>query len=257
MRTTNSLLPPAGLSIFRKHSPTRFCFALLAWALLANPARAEVVYWADWINGDVGRANVDGTAIQTIAVATNFAAGVMIDESTQKVYWAENGRLVGSIQRSNLDGSNRETFLGGLENPAAVAIEPSSGRVYWASGPQVDKVQIYSAALDGSDVKLLASNLGGISGFAFDSANGKLYWADQARRTIVVANLDGTSPTTILDNLDSPIGLGLDAFGRMYWVSYTNWTVLRANVDGSNLETIVSAQPYPAGVMVDSLNSFV
>ena len=76
---------------------------------------------------------------------------------------------------------------------------------------------------------------------AVDGAGGKVYWAQTFGDRILRANLDGTSPETLLEwpELDDPVSIALDtAGGKIYWAQLLNDEVLRANLDGSNAQSL-------------------
>ena len=87
------------------------------------------------------------------------------------------------------------------------------------------------------------------------AATGHLYWAtDNGMRdggTIVEANLDGTSPQTLVSLASSPVGVAVDT-SHIYWADSTNGTINEANLDGTSPQTLVSDQCNPFGVAVDA-----
>jgi hypothetical protein len=87
------------------------------------------VYWTSFGNGAVGRANLDGTAVDQnfIAVGNGLPSGVAVDSA--HIYWtSENTNAddpAGSaIGRANLDGSGANpALITGAINPGAVAVD--------------------------------------------------------------------------------------------------------------------------------------
>ena len=82
-----------------------------------------------------------------------------------------------------------------------------------------------------------------------------LYWADTVpagvNGTINEANLDGTSPDTIVTGQDQPEGVAVGD-GHIYWANTWDGTVDEANLDGTNPHTIATGQDIPYGMAVDS-----
>jgi sugar lactone lactonase YvrE len=80
-----------------------------------------------------------------------------------------------------------------------------------------------------------------------------IYWADYYTGTINEANLDGTSPQTIVTGQAGPSGMAVDS-SHIYWTDRDSGTINEANLDGTSPQTIITGQAYPigpAGVAVD------
>lgn len=89
------------------------------------------MYFSDTEGGNVLRANLDGSAMETVADGVR-PRGVYVDTFNDKVYWADSGSQ--TIERSNLDGTNREVVVdlsAGSSTPQYVVFNPEDGRVYW------------------------------------------------------------------------------------------------------------------------------
>src|SRR5260370_16127453 len=91
--------------------------------------RSEFIYWANVFNGNIQRANLDGTG-ETILVSGQAApVGPTLDLAGGKMYW---GNLFGGdIRRANLDGTDQATILTKLNAPAAPALDLAFGQMYW------------------------------------------------------------------------------------------------------------------------------
>lgn len=104
------------------------------------------MYWTDESVG-VRRANLDGSAPETIVIQSGGIRGIALDLVAGKVYWANAGVALigdGMLQRADLDGSIVETLVIGID-PAGLDL--FDGRMYWTD-PVAGKIQ--SANLDGS-----------------------------------------------------------------------------------------------------------
>jgi virginiamycin B lyase len=82
-----------------------------------------------------------------------------------------------------------------------------------------------------------------------------LYWVSGTNPnfpsgTVNVANLDGTSPRSIVTGQRQPWGVAADS-RHVYWSNTDGGTVNRANLDGSNRQAIVTGLNSPNGVAVD------
>ncbi len=87
-----------------------------------------------------------------------------------------------------------------------------------------------------------------------------LYWADAdeplagtGAGMIVKANLDGSSPQTIVtgQNIPFPFGMAVDR-SHIYWTDATLGTVMAANLDGTGVTTLASRQDFPVAVAVNN-----
>lgn len=74
------------------------------------------MYWAD--EGSIRRANLDGTAAETL-VPDTFANGIALDLDSGKMYWT----IEGAVERANLDGSDVEAILNGLGYANDIALD--------------------------------------------------------------------------------------------------------------------------------------
>jgi hypothetical protein len=75
------------------------------------------MYWTgfDDVNGDIRRANLDGSGTEVLVRNVNFPAGVALDVTRGQMYWADYGS--GDIRRANLDGTGQEILITGLSGP--------------------------------------------------------------------------------------------------------------------------------------------
>ena len=87
-------------------------------------------------------------------------------------------------------------------------------------------------------------------------APGHIYWANEGNGTagtgtINEANLDGTSPHSLITGQNDPAGVAVDA-NHLYWASQDDGTINEANLDGTSPHTIVTGQAAPFWVAVGS-----
>ena len=212
------------------------------------------IYWTDWFTGTISRANLDGTAVETLVTGLDTPRGIALDVAGGKMYWTDYelfGDDSGKIQRANLDGSNIETLVSGSDGLFGIALDVASSKMYWTSYDG-----IHRADLDGSNAAILIarSDSGRPNGIALDVAGGKMYWASgYSPIAIRCANLDGSNIETLVTGLDEPQHVALDtARGKVYWAD-EDWTadtgkIQRANLDGSNVETIIPGLDSPEGI---------
>ncbi len=117
-------------------------------ARIALDVRGGKIYWTDYVNDVVRRANLDGTGRQDLyVVGSNLnPEGIALDLTAGKVYWGqEYASDRDKIMRMNLDGTSPETVLIGsfgliadmsfTESQAGVSALPVDARPAIASRP--------------------------------------------------------------------------------------------------------------------------
>ena len=175
---------------------------------------AAHVYWTTR-DGSIGRANLDGTGVNTSFIPQVGAVfGVAVDQT--HVYWT----TFDSVGRANLDGTaanqNFMLFDASSDIPCGVALD--AGHVYWANSLGT----IGRANLDGTGANPNFVQVGNADrdnftcGVAVDSAH--LYWAhfalnppDAIGDGIGRANLDGTGANPAFITTPEPRGVAVDA----------------------------------------------
>lgn len=206
--------------------------------------------------GRVGRANLDGSGVETVVTGLTGPRGVALDPVNGKVYWTSPA--LGKIQRANLDGTGAEDVVTrGFYVPEGIALDASASKVYWTASflGQIERTgKIARANLDGGSVEeLVNTQLFPPKGIAIDAAGGKMYWTDPAS-SIRRANLDGTSIEFVGGVGAEWIALDLAA-AKMYWTDFSG--IQRANLDGSGAEDLVFETFFPEGIALDQANGFV
>src|SRR3954470_8177420 len=133
---------------------------LAAVALLALPplASANFVYWASGGQTTIGRAKLNGTAVNNAFIAgLSNVGGVAVD--SKFIYWTQGQGATSTIGRANLDGSG--------VNPNFI--------------PHASGVQDFDPLVTGSG-----------AGIAVNST--AIFWQNSGSGTVGKANLDGSSP---------------------------------------------------------------
>ena len=212
-----------------------------AWA-------AGKMYWADTGSGEIRRANLDGTAVESLVTDLDAPEGMALDVAGGKVYWTEAPSE--KIRRANLDGTEVEDLVTS-SHPRAIALDVGGGKMYWTDVFD----GILRANLDGMEVEVLVTELDAPEGMALDVVVGKMYWTDAGTDTIQRANLDGTEVEILVTGLESPNGITLDvAGGKMYWTEgfqHGTGKIRRANPDGTDIEDLMTELETPLGIALD------
>jgi PEP-CTERM motif len=187
--------------------------------LLCNVARlnADSIYYTDGNNHHVNRANADGSGATSI-VTQGFPAYLDLDLINNTMYWSDIISF-NSIYRANLDGTGVTQILSGLAT--------------------------YGSA--------------GVTGVVAVPTANKLFWGtytNSGTGTIGFANLDGTSPSTLVSLPSQVQELAVNpASEKLYWTS--NSQILSMNFDGSG-QTVIqdfSSNFYPSKLAVDAAHA--
>src|SRR5215218_5605105 len=119
--------------------------AIVVLTLLFVGSAEAHVYWTNNADTTIGRANLDGTAVNQSLISGGFnPCGVAVDGA--HVYWGNVG--AGTIGRANLDGSGvNQSFIGAATGACGVAVD--AAHVYWSNG---GAGTIGRADLDGTGV---------------------------------------------------------------------------------------------------------
>ncbi|MFH1417635.1 MAG: PEP-CTERM sorting domain-containing protein [Planctomycetota bacterium] len=223
---------------------------------IAIDADGGKMYWTGF--GYVRRANLDGTAVETlINHFGDMTLGLALDSAGGKMYWTE----FSDVYRANLDGTDIEEFDISTGLYQDLTLDLLHGHVYisdWGGNP-ASPGRVLRTNLDGSG---LTSILDGISrgpvGIGVDPLAGHLYWArtdfTSGLGGVQRANLDGTDTEDIVTGQNAdPLTLDLGS-QRMYWAGGspdgTSWGIWRAGLDGSDIEMLPIPGINPAGVAV-------
>ena len=171
---------------------------------LAIDSAGGKLYWHIFFG--VRRANLDGSGLQDIVTGLPGGNIVALHLPSAKVYWDVTNTSPRRIDRANLDGTGVQNVMT-LASPndiAGIATDPVGNKLYWSS---YSLGKIVSANLDGtSPVDVITSILPGP--IAVDGTAGKIYWIND-RTEIRRANLNGTSPETVVPGLNMASNLSL------------------------------------------------
>jgi DNA-binding beta-propeller fold protein YncE len=231
-------------------------FALILGSLVggfSSAIAAGKIYWMERAAppaGEVRRANLDGTGMETLVTGLGDQAfDVALDLGAGKMYWVE--RFPSSIRRANLDGSGIEDVTpAGELSPIGIDLDLQRGKMYWTTFS--NQSQIRRANLDGTDVETIYSGPAPeeqLRGIAVDAQGGKVFWTDSGDNGRVRrVNLDGSGVQTLFTG-GGPIGIDLDlVHGKIYWANFD--AIRRSNLDGSAVETLISTN-FPTYVALD------
>lgn len=223
---------------------TAWVFAALSLTIAAPASGA--IYWAGQWTDAVGRADLDGTHVQTRFIPSAFASGIAVDDG--HLYWGAGQTTVARAQRNGTGVQPSFIASGGTRYGVAV----DRRYVYWTAPGGTTDGRIGRAKIDGSEVDpQFIVNVPGPCGVAVDA--GHIYWANVNRGTIGRANLDGTGvDLDFITTAMGACGIAVDE-GHIYWGNY--WmggtTIGRANLDGTAVDNaFITGARYPCGIAV-------
>ena len=208
----------------------------------------DKLYWTEG-DGDIRRANLDGSGAETLLTDTSDIRGIAVDPIGSKVYWTIVGTS-NKIRRADLNGSNLEDLVTGLGAPSSVALDVGNGKMYWSED---NGGKIRRANLDGTSVEDRVTGIPSPAGIALDTGAGKVYWIENGVGAAKIrrANLDGSGQQDLITGIpDGAVYIALDPIGgKMYWTELGG-LVRRADLAGTNAEVLYTAtgNAFPWGI---------
>lgn len=164
------------------------------------------LYFVEYGYGDLKRANLDGTSVETIANKADWEiAGVTVDANDNKIYFTPF--TSGPAYRADLDGSNEAPITPSLGGASVIRIHPPTSRLYYCA---VLDYKISRSDTGGSNQELL-HNLNGWT-MALDVSDGLNFPSDPTATTTppplvtpTIVPPEGTLTVTILDSDGHPL----------------------------------------------------
>jgi hypothetical protein len=223
---------------------------VIALSLLFAATAHAYVYWADYQGGTIGRANLDGTAVEDGFIPTG-GHPLAVAVNSSYIYWANQS--TGSIGRANLDGTGADpNFITGINKPWGVALTPTA--IYW---PSFGDNKIGRANLDGSGKNLgLVTTVGAPCSVAVDA--GHVYWGSLGTPSFIGrASLTGSEPKPEWVDLETYVPCGLATNSANVFFSDTGFLggfaheIGRVNINGGPPDkSIIGEAEGPCGLAV-------
>ncbi|HFA50119.1 MAG TPA: T9SS type A sorting domain-containing protein [Bacteroidetes bacterium] len=149
------------------------------------------IYWSDWGQNKIQRANMDGSGTEDIYQETSLhPKGLFLDTISQNLYFSQQSGVIAKIDLNTLIIDTITTASG---VPTKIEVDMDTGKIYW-SNQDFAGSKIQRCNLDGSGAEDIAVGLGLTYGIAIDKAAGKIYWTDWGGdfpKYLKRANLDG------------------------------------------------------------------
>ncbi len=228
--------------------------AVVAFGLTLASRAEALVYWANYENGTIGRANLNGTGVDQsfIAVAGPVAPYYGVAVNDKHIFWDSGAGWIG---RANLDGTGVDSsFIPTAPGASGAELAIDDKHIYWSNG---SFGWIGRAKLNGTgvDQQLLAPQSDYVPGLAVDDSS--IYWGDSQNSRIGNGSLSpiGVDPLFIYPTLDSPEGVAVDD-AHVYWSNGSGDTIGRANLNGTGVDQAFIPTAYAYGVEVDRRHIF-
>jgi hypothetical protein len=184
------------------------------------------LYWCDREGMRVMRANLDGSAPETLVETsqgdprpgrdqTKWCVGIAVDADRKQIYWTQKGpddAGSGRILRANIElpagesASNRtdiEVLFDGLPEPIDLELDLKNRLLYWTDrgdpprGNTVNRAPIDADSKTRPAPEILFTHLMEGIGIALDVEGGRMFLTDLAG-SVYSANLDGSAKQTLL-----------------------------------------------------------
>lgn len=196
------------------------------------------LYWSDREGMRVMRANLDGSAVETLVEtargdearkdARNWCVGIAVDAERGHIYWTQKGgdnANLGVIRRAGIEipkgqtAANRtdiETLFDGLPEPIDLDLDAGKRMMYWTDRGDPPRGNTVSRApMDPpagfdprhrADQKILVSGLKEGIGIALDTGGNRMYFTDLGG-TVYSADSDGSNKRVLLTGQGSLTGI--------------------------------------------------
>lgn len=166
------------------------------------------IYWANYNDGTIGRANLNSTGVDQGFINTGGfgVEGVAVDSG--HIYWTHLSAS-SPIGRANINGTGIEpSFITGANYPDGVAVDATY--IYWANtGGNIGR-----ALLNGSSVNQDFITTTEPCGVAVDG--GHVYWTLNNTGEIARADLNGTEINeSFITGAPGPCGIAVDSLPQI------------------------------------------
>jgi len=230
---------------------------VLAGALLAPVARAQVLYWLDtnFSAPTLNKSDALGNAIMSVALPVGTLPEGLACDAGGFIYWTEAQPSGARVQRVGPSLANITTLVGGGSTLRGIAVDAAADKLYWTTSNLFIGSLVRTAGLGGGAFTNLISlgSVANLRGIAVDHVGGKLYWADFDRDALYRANLDGSGVELWLPLIANthPYGVAIDASAQqIYWTEYAG-KIRRMPIAGGSSVTLYGGLANPTYLALD------
>ncbi|MEM7551200.1 MAG: FG-GAP-like repeat-containing protein [Bacteroidota bacterium] len=245
---------------------------IAAFLIVANLVEAQKLYFVQGSSTSIiQRSNLDGSNVDLNESGT-AVQDLVVDPVTNRIFWIESrGAGIPDVIRvadiSSFGGTisfaNQADFLllGSNAQPFALEIDLINRQIYWTE--RGDNA-IARANIDTSTpVRDPVASVNFLRGLGLDPENGKMYYIQEITSDLIVqANLDGSSPVTVLDGTDFGFAafteVAVDELNDMIYFTVNN-EIWVSDLDGSagSRQMILSGLESPRGIDIDNEGGFL
>lgn len=244
----------------RTRSSRWFCRAVVFAAAIilfsSVHAKAQNVFFGSLFTGSpppdsLFTCDPNGLGLTNILPAPGGPVSVDVDPASQTVFWSDLSSSPGQWQiRSASFSGGSPSVVATYANPGdayGLAADPVNQRLYWSDGSTIRR-----SNYNGSGLTTVVSGLGNVQAIEVDPVAGKIFWAARGTTAeIGSANLDGTSPQTLLSLATGtiPSGITVDpATQTIFFSSLVGGTISTLPYSGGSATQLMSGLSAPAGL---------
>lgn len=229
--------------------------AITPWVITVDPIAGKL-YWTNVTEGTIKSADLDGSNIQTILSGLDLPRGIVLDGSTNTLFWAEAGITNPGIRSVSL---NEEPLVvtvidtSTVVSPYHIALDIERQYVYWVDNASTAK-QISRIKYDGSGIETVITDVyvKQVAGLALDSSGNTLYWSDFEDDLIYSADAAAEDQNVQIvyeiSGDSTPWAIAVDPQSdELYWTDYLNSTIHSVSLSTSEQTEIASGISTAAG----------
>ncbi len=224
----------------------RLLFLVMVFALANMAVSQDYIFYGDYTNGNVYRADLNGEDITVIASGYLQVRTVTVDNKNFRVYWAVGTQ---GVYSANFDGSGLTQILNYGAIIGRIEFDYLNDRIFYTESFAGN---IKSCNIDGTDIQLLVTGTGLIQGLGVDPGRQFIFWTDQDSGDIYRAYTDGTGQITIRETTTSLYDLELDVkYMKVYFSDRTNDEISVMNYDGSSVQSLINSNGVMGSMSTD------
>ncbi len=208
------------------------------------------VYYSSSSAGTLSRSDLDGENVEVLIEGIQGARDLALDLDNQKVYVVARGsnQILAYDMLADTSKVLYSTANGLGQLPEA--IDYYNGFIY-ATCVDVRFESVYKGKIDGTGIEnIIDFGAGGFGyGLAIDKTNEKIYFDNNDANQILMADLDGTNITSIVNTVGRAYGIVADPEnGLIYWSDDGDRFIKKANLDGSEAVPVSLVLSDPLGI---------
>ncbi|KAL9960532.1 hypothetical protein ACROYT_G034004 [Oculina patagonica] len=218
-----------------------------SYPIISNLSRAVAIdihfslgyiFWSDYIEKNIKRANFDGTNITVLHNNILYCFGLAVEWRSSQLYWTDE--TTKTISVSDLEGNNRHILISpSLDQPRGIALDPNNGLMFWTDWGQTPKIE--RATLSGTQrVAIVTSNLLSPFGIDLDRRNRLVFWVNWVPSKVESVDYHGNNRKLLFRQLGDFSFFGVTFLSSYLFVS--DWgtdAIYKFNATNAN-GTVVS-----------------